>query len=174
MVSFRAAADHWTGGDAGTCKLLKCFAHGLSALDRWVSKACYSAQRTAYLAQFNEYWFAQRGWPSAQTEVLNFGASTVEMSMQIGERLSTLSLQDAEATTEEDSLPAFACSICFGRAVMQTHVSIPVLGQEHDHTAGAEARLTAEEFYPFFALVLAAASGPALFNALHRSQNIVT
>lgn len=34
--------------------------------------------------------------------VLNFGASTVEMSMQIGERLSTLSLEDAEATTEQD------------------------------------------------------------------------
>eukprot|EP00439_Symbiodinium_sp_Y106_P011116 s2060_g1.t1 len=34
--------------------------------------------------------------------VLNFGASTVEMSMQIGERLASLSLRDAEATTEED------------------------------------------------------------------------
>ncbi|CAE7213394.1 unnamed protein product [Symbiodinium natans] len=34
--------------------------------------------------------------------VLNFGASTVEMSMQIGERLSGLSLKDAEATTEKD------------------------------------------------------------------------
>ena len=43
------------------------------------------------------------------TEVLNFGASTVEMSMQIGERLSTLSLEDAEATTEQDAV--MLCSL---------------------------------------------------------------
>eukprot|EP00439_Symbiodinium_sp_Y106_P059078 s5603_g8.t1 len=41
--------------------------------------------------------------------VLNFGASTVEMSMQIGERLSTLSLEDAEATTEQDAV--MLCSL---------------------------------------------------------------
>ncbi|CAJ1333273.1 unnamed protein product [Effrenium voratum] len=34
--------------------------------------------------------------------VLNFGSSTVEMSMRIGERLLDLSLRDAEATTEQD------------------------------------------------------------------------
>jgi len=34
--------------------------------------------------------------------VLNYGASTVEMSMKIGERLAGLSLKDAEASTEKD------------------------------------------------------------------------
>ena len=34
--------------------------------------------------------------------VLNYGSSTVEMSMQIGERLLQLSLADAQASTEKD------------------------------------------------------------------------
>ena len=34
--------------------------------------------------------------------VLNYGSSTVEMSMKIGERLLDLSLRDAQATTEKD------------------------------------------------------------------------
>ena len=34
--------------------------------------------------------------------VLNYGSSTVEMSMKIGERLLTLSLRDAQATTDKD------------------------------------------------------------------------
>eukprot|EP00438_Fugacium_kawagutii_P002126 Skav218476 [mRNA] locus=scaffold538:1119342:1125249:+ [translate_table: standard] len=36
--------------------------------------------------------------------VLNFGSSTVEMSMKIGERLLNLSLRDAQATTDKDLL----------------------------------------------------------------------
>jgi len=34
--------------------------------------------------------------------VLNYGSSTVKMSMKIGERLLTLSLRDAQATTDKD------------------------------------------------------------------------
>ena len=36
--------------------------------------------------------------------VLNYGSSTVEMSMKIGERLLDLSLRDAQATTEKEAL----------------------------------------------------------------------
>lgn len=36
--------------------------------------------------------------------VLNYGSSTVEMSMKIGERLLDLSLRDAQATTEKETL----------------------------------------------------------------------
>ena len=36
--------------------------------------------------------------------VLNYGSSTVEMSMRIGERLLDLSLRDAQATTEKEAL----------------------------------------------------------------------
>ncbi len=66
--------------------------------------------------------FTKKNWPNASTlppnlpgpfagllfctsvGVLNYGSSTVEMSMRIGERLLDLSLRDAQATTEKEAL----------------------------------------------------------------------
>jgi len=37
-----------------------------------------------------------------ETGVLNYGASTVELSMNIGNKLTTLSVENADATSDED------------------------------------------------------------------------
>ena len=54
------------------------------------------AQMEAFLRAFSGLLFC------TSNGVLNYGSSTVEMSMMIGERLLGLSLRDAEATTEKD------------------------------------------------------------------------